>query len=673
MAFFQSKNTGVSAGKSLLTVFRILFVLLSVHFFLNIFVNKWGGYSYYMSFFDFLPDLSLAYILWIVMVFAITLVVWLMTYCVAKLLPVSLQVVRFEHLFGGLLIAVLLRMAKRIFFKDVYLSELTGLNNLTLLIIFILLVVCIVLIIKNVINRLLYGLENGISLLVWFFALLIIAALPLSFISKIDYDSQSVPVVNCTDISNPLIPPSMNNRFASYPNIILVTMDSLTSMDMQSYGYNRPTTPFISKWSKDAIVFKEAYSSSNWSPPSVMSIMTGQRVWTHGVWHRTEIFPVKKYEQNFPNLLKDNGYDVFGFVQTTYLHPVSLGIGESFSVKVRPQSMWIPKTWWFDKLSMLFMERPIAREMVFESNTIAQLIIRFRPDIHVIETPSEAVYSGFLDCISQYEPGNRNRPFFAWLHVLPPHYPYLPPAPYLGFFGDEGKFVSNNEQELININKEYSDEMQPDVDILRKRYDELILYSDRQFELFMSRLSERIDMSNTIIILSADHGESFSNGFRGHVYEHLYEQLVRVPLIVKLSEEGKGKEIDVPVESIDIAPTILKLAGIPAPGWMEGRVLLPSLEGEELEIKPIFTMQFNENRSLGHLLTKGAVAVRERNYKLIYYMESGKKLLFDLGKDPHETKDISDDEPLITAHLMELIRDNLSKANKKITASSFNK
>lgn len=666
MRSLGNMDTEVSAGKSFLTVFRMLFVLLSVYFFIDIFVEKWGGFSYYMGFMDFLPDLSLTYILWTIMVVVLALVVWIIAFCIVKLLPV----IRFEHLFGGLLIAVLLAAAKNIFFRIPFLIKLAGLSNIIQLIILLLFVTFIVFAMKNVIGKLLYALDHAISLLVWFFALLIVLAVPLSFIITIDYDSQSIPV-DCTKINNSNTNDGIN-KSASRPNIILVTMDSLTTMDMESYGYDRPTTPFISVWSKDAVVFKNVYSSSMWTPPATLSILTSKRVWTHGVWHRTWMYPVKKFEQNLPKMLKDNGYDLFGFVQTPYVHPVSLGMGESFDIKVMPYSMKTPETWWFKKLSMLLIKRPIAMEMIFQSNAIAKFINKFRPNEYITETPSEPVYDGFLDCISQYKPESKHRPFFAWLHVFPPHYPYLPPKPYSGMFGDSEKLISFDEQEN-NFCQTFPKELQSNMDILRKRYDEMIVYADSQFELFLSRLSERIDMSNTIIILSSDHGEPFSHGVRGHVSEHLYEDSVRIPLIVKLPEEGKGREINIPVESIDIAPSILKLAGIPVPDWMEGRALLPLREGEEPDPIPIFTMQFNSNLSLGRPLTKGTIAVREKDYKLIYYIESGTKLLFDLGADPYETKDISGDEPLITEHLMEIISDNFSKANAKISESSLSK
>jgi arylsulfatase A-like enzyme len=258
-------------------------------------------------------------------------------------------------------------------------------------------------------------------------------------------------------------------------------------------------------------------------------------------------------------------------------------------------------------------------------------------------------------------------PFFAWLHTWTPHEPYLPPKPYMGVFGDAEKFNTMRKQLELGVRyHDYKPEQQEDVNILRKRYDEYILYSDNEFKLFISRLKETIDMSNTIIVLTSDHGESFSHGWQAHDGPHLYESLVRVPLIIKMPGTGEGKLIDIPVEITDIAPTILELAGIPIPEWMEGRSLVPLINGRN-DSRPVFSMQLIKNKFIGNEpISKGTFAVWEGDYKLIHYLEQKKSLLFNLKQDPDELKNLFDKEPEISQHLLALIQDNLKKANERI-------
>ena len=187
--------------------------------------------------------------------------------------------------------------------------------------------------------------------------------------------------------------------------------------------------------------------------------------------------------------------------------------------------------------------------------------------------------------------------------------------------------------------------------------------------MFLKRLAEIVDMSNIIIIFSSDHGESFTKGYQGHSGPYIYESLVHIPLIIKLPGETGGRVIDMPVEQTDIAPTILELAGVTIPEWMEGRSLVPLLKGAGMQQRPIFSMQLIENRSFGHPITKGTIAIWEGDYKLIHYLAEDKSLLFNLKANPDETQNTIKEEPEIAERLKKLIDDNLSNANKRITQS----
>ncbi len=115
--------------------------------------------------------------------------------------------------------------------------------------------------------------------------------------------------------------------------------------------------------------------------------------------------------------------------------------------------------------------------------------------------------------------------------------------------------------------------MQPAVNLMRDYYDEFITYIDKKFEDFIKEYEKR-KIENTVIILSADHGESFEHGYFTHGGPFLYEQVTHVPLIIKEPGQMKGQTVDTLVEQIDIPATILDLANIPVPSWMEGRSLV---------------------------------------------------------------------------------------------------
>ncbi len=580
---------------------RITFVLFSLRFIRDAFY-KWDGFSYHMSFRDFLPHLSLSFILWSVNSVAVAFFFWVVI-CLSY--------------------RILQRYSK---FARLYEKILNRLNSL-------------------------------IAPLIWLFILFLIVAFPLSFSKMIEKRAQDPSDIQFTGASD-------------RPNIILLIMDALSAEDMQLYGYHRPTTPFISKWAESAIVFNRAYSSSNWTTPSTMSIMTGQRPWTHKVWYIAESNPVTFYKDNLPMVLKNYGYKVYAFVQNNLAHPRTLGISSAFDIEDDAYTFWTHHSWFVRWYAKFFTTRNIVAKWIFSENPVVKALnIRFlRHPIYASVIRSETVYERFFETISE----NPEQPFFAWIHVYPPHDLYLPPKPYMGMFGDEGKFDTLEEQVDSNLlHKDYQPQRQREIDILRKRYDEFILYSDYAFKNFWSRLIKTIDMSNTIVILTSDHGESFSHGFLGHNYFKLYEPLVHIPLIIKAPLLSKSNRIDMPVDQIDIAPTILDLADIPVPEWMEGRSLTPLLEAKELKPEPVFSMQLIKNHTIGNKpITRGSFAVLEGDHKLIYYLKERKVLLFNLRTDPDEARDISEKRPDIVHGLLKMVENELSRANSRILSSS---
>ncbi len=644
-----------------------------------------------MRFTDFLPDLSLSFILWTIPGVFIAFFLWLIAYGIHK----TIKSVPLEYSIAWIIIIIILTAIRHIFFVDRFNNSLTGLNDFTTLLISGILSGVIVFLINKHTEAFLSGVNTRITPLVWLFAVLLVIALPCSGWSVF----RKEPPTDKYFKDDSAHASGLNKKS---PNIILVTWDALTALDMDLYGYDRPTTPFLSEWAKDAVVFKRAYSASNWTVPASMSLMTGQRVWTHKVWYDALNSPVKNYANNLPHILKENGYNIYGLVQNPHAHPDTLGIGPNFLTKdhaTKFNKFLIRGE--FHSIKKFFEKRPIIIKFMkkypfifimknvknltertnmkqFKSNFIEsekriqnQQLIQNTDDNPRNAYPPKLVYNRFLRYISsgsqRADDKQLHKPFFAWLHLYPPHEPYLPPESYRGIFGGESSKPADLKYTDAPEDFEYKPEDQPRVDALRKRYDEFILYSDEQFRIFIKSLSRKMDLSNTIIIFSADHGESFSHGYKGHVGDYLFEQLVHVPLIIKIPGEIPGKVINMPVEQIDIAPTILDLAGIAVPPWMEGRSLYPLIEGKSLEPRPLFSMQLIKNRSFGQPISTGTISIWYGDYKLIYYLKNKKSLLFNLRADPEEIQNIFNDEPETANRLLKLIEVNLSGANNKIT------
>jgi arylsulfatase A-like enzyme len=126
------------------------------------------------------------------------------------------------------------------------------------------------------------------------------------------------------------------------------------------------------------------------------------------------------------------------------------------------------------------------------------------------------------------------------------HDPYLPPEPFKGYFNsspDLSTWKSQNRGHKIR-----------QINIYKDRYDEFVMYVDSRFKAFINEFAKRKAFNNTVIILSADHGESFEHNYKGHGSIHLFEQVTHIPLIIKEPGRTSGRIIDDLVEQIDITP-----------------------------------------------------------------------------------------------------------------------
>jgi arylsulfatase A-like enzyme len=463
------------------------------------------------------------------------------------------------------------------------------------------------------------------------------------------------------------------------PNIILITFDALAARDMSLYGYFRETTPFISRWAKDASVFTKVEAASNFTTSATASLMTGKRVWTHQVYHLEGSKPLKSDIESLPLVLKENGYFNMAFVVNPHTSVKVLGMSDSFDIAPIAAEFSTPESlfgWKFGILDVylyrLFGDRIRLHNWVLRNDFILSRVInKVSRNIYTTTVPAEKAFNSFLKAADQ----NPQKPFFAWIHLFPPHDPYLPPPPYSGVFNPSPDLRTYRIQEDI-INKtygylfqyqKYPDEMNETIGTLRDHYDEFVRYCDDQFRVFINQLEQRGLTDNTIIILTSDHGESFEHGYFTHGGPFLYEQVTHIPLVISEPGRSEGLLIDSLAEQIDIPATILDFAEIKPPLWMEGRSLRPFLGGVELPPKQAFSMFLESNPSRGHKITKGSIAVWEGDYKLIHYLEKDESLLFNLKVDIDELDNLFEKEKGEGRRLLKLINDNLMVVNEKIS------
>jgi arylsulfatase A-like enzyme len=586
-------------GVTLLKLFRLIFVVFSLYL-LSVAFHRWDGFQFYAPFSEFIPAVSLVSILWTLTSLAVTFFIWVCTRFFEVLSErVGLKLKAEQLLFYGVLV-ILVGLAawkvKRLIWPEIQTDILIKVAVLACVVLASLYIAWLF---GNRAERLFIIVQERITPLVWLFGTFVLLSLPLvGFYSLKTEVEKSVP----EEFPGAEISEADSER----PNIILVTFDTLTARDMSAYGYKRDTTPFINKWAKNATVFRRAQAENNHTTPTTASLMTGKRVWTHQVYHQSGSIPLKNEIENLPKLLKESNYYNMAFIVNPTASARTLGVFDFFDVSPLMTEFYTDNRKLFDiyhgdiavLLYKTFGDKIRLYNWILDRAFLGRLesliMPKYKlmnPEISETVVPPEIAFNRFLEIYDDLP-----RPFFAWIHLLPPHSLYLPPAPYRGMFGpyfspERYRALASGDDPMVMHD-------------MRILYDEFIRYCDSQFEDFIIRLEKLEGQENSVIIFSSDHGESFEHDVYQHAVPALYEQLTHVPLIIKENGQKRGRIINDIVEQIDVPATILDMAHIPVPNWMDGRSLVPYMHGERLPQRPAFSMYFQQNRSRGHTWKK---------------------------------------------------------------------
>lgn len=660
-------------------IFRLIFVIFSFYLLGDV-LYRWNGVRYYSTFFNFLPSIALASVLWSIVAMCAAFLVWLPLRTIEQCSKYIRLKIKLEHLelYSGIFVMLMAIawISKKLVWSD---FQTTFQMKLSIIIFISCAAVLLSWILRNNAEQWISIVQDRITIWVWLFGIFVLISVPL--VSYYTWGGDTSKVIS-QQFTKSTAPESDKKR----PNILLVTFDALSALEMSVYGYHRETTPFIKKWANTASLFTRTEAGSNDTATTTTSLMTGKRVWTHRKYqYDVAARPLKSDTENLALAMKENGYYTSAFIWTNIASPNALGISGSIDTapSVKEFSRPVSIEGIIDKyLFLLFGSKFSTYNWIGQEDFIFNVLLRRIPQkVSVTEYPPELAFNKFLEVMDN----NPREPFFAWIHVFPPHDTYLPPEPFAGTFNPSRELRDNNT--ILNITPEtnpyltkglpLSKELRRKIKLLRDYYDEFILYSDKQFEIFISELQKRNWLKNTVIIISADHGESFERDYYQHGKAHLYEQVTHIPLIIKEPEQTKGLIIDDLVEQIDIPATILDLADIPVPPWMEGRSVLPLLRDRKLPAKtPIAAFLYFNVPSKP--ITEGSIALWEGDYKLVNYLHNKGKaltaikgpLLFNLKKDPGEMHDLFNEEPLIGQRLLKLTQDKLKQANERIIAGN---
>jgi arylsulfatase A-like enzyme len=393
-------------------------------------------------------------------------------------------------------------------------------------------------------------------------------------------------------------------------NVVLVGIDTLRPDHLHCYGYDRETSPNIDEFAARGVLFENTMSQAPWTAPSFATILTSLYPSQHGsmdVGSR-----IRTTVPTLATMLKERGYATGAVINAPALKP-EFGLNRGF-----------------DSYDMTPLDGRIGDG-----------------------TTRDAL--AWIDA-------NKDGPFFMFVHYFDPHLPYAPPPGYDDLFHpgykgpiknpfDMDQFTRTRERLFEEMKNLSADDWAEIIDL----YDGEIVYVDKAFGDLMTGLRERGLLDKTVVIVLSDHGEEF---FEHGGFEHghtLYNELIRVPLIISAPGIAReGARVKNQVRLLDVTPTVFDLLGFDAMPYFEGVSLVPYLTGEGTvangadKLLPSY-MAFAEAIRLG----PERKALTSLPNKLIYNVITTGSEFYNLEDDPGESRNLASTAGLTTLALLE--------------------
>ena len=399
--------------------------------------------------------------------------------------------------------------------------------------------------------------------------------------------SLTISPAGCMDRSGPSAVPRAEPK-----NLLLLTIDTLRADRVGCLGAERPLTPTLDRLAAEGALFRRATAPMPCTAPSHASMFTG-------------------------------------------LYPLRHGLTNNF-VRLPPG----PRT-----LAQILTSAGFATGAFFHAYRFTENDVTrgFRAVRHDPSTRADQIVSLFGNWLADRKPEQR---LFAWIHLFLPHLPYEPPAdlrrefvtePYRGSLQ-----VHPRDLEAIRLGQKQST---PEfVRHLLQLYEAEVAFADRKVAQVLALLQEDGRLDETLVVVAADHGESFENEVLARHSPVIRQNTLHVPLIIRGPGVPPGHTVEEVVELLDLFPTFLEGVGLPVPEVVQGQSLWPLLGSDEVEWDGR-AFSLLPTRYVGRLeQDKRSAALREGRWKLVV-RGNDRVELYNLETDPTESVDCAAEHP----------------------------
>ncbi|MBO0438424.1 sulfatase family protein [Vagococcus fluvialis] len=481
------------------------------------------------------------------------------------------------------------------------------------------------------------------------------------------------------------------------PNVLLISSDQQHFNTLGRFN-DQISTPNLDKLSNEGMTFDRAYCPNPTCTPSRASMITGKFPSQHGAWTLGTKLPEK--EETVGGILNDNGY-ITSLIGKAHFQPLNSTEEyqslESYPI-IHDTEFWENYNQDFYGFNHIELTRNHTNESHVGQHYQLWLQEKVGDDWKQYFLPP----TGTMDPKTKYkwdipeglhyntwiaertaqqleEYTERKKPFFLWASFFDPHPEYLVPEPWDTMYEDKNLTVpkivegehENNPPFFLEAQKEDADfsayretgyaihgmsrtHILPYDEIKRNQevYYGMISMMDKYIGQILTKIEDLDIEEETIVIFTSDHGHLFGQHGLNRKGPFLYEDLVKVPLIIKYPPKVKGQEINGNIASlVDLAPTILSLCGIQVPREMTGVDLTPTLEDRTVSVR---NHTIIENHHEPTLINQRTYV--DNRYKITVYYNQEYGELYDLEQDPNEVNNLWNDKEFQELKLQLLLK-----------------
>jgi arylsulfatase A-like enzyme len=442
----------------------------------------------------------------------------------------------------------------------------------------------------------------------------------------------------------------VDRRAGQRPNVLWIMWDTVRADRLSLYGHTCPTTPFLDQWAKEARVFDNVLTVASTTVPAHASLFTGLLPCEHGA-DNTHCYLRDNFE-TLAEIFHANGYSTFLYSENPLISRET-GFGQGFDDVVNP---------WNE--AYRYRAATILENKIPAQIRNPQLAAKLRSPGITHWALSACGILGEETLLEWLGRSDSGRPFFVFMNYMEAHAPVITPRHYRERMLNPAQVMQSYTMGVTPATiwqytfglKEYSP---AELEAIRGTYDASLAELDDLLSSLLARLKERGALKNTIVILCGDHGEFLGEH---HALDHeysLYQELLRVPLVLYYPPKVRPGRETQPVQNIDLYTTILDLAGLSATGETGSASLdLRNPDPKRVRLSEFPTAPeppFDEARAVQPRFDptpyrRSLRAIIDGDQKLIRASD-GRNELFSLAVDSTESNNLWAERPELAAAL----------------------